>query len=306
MTHQDFHPDFRRVAPLLPKGSLVAKRFRLMRGAERLRPPDRPARGVEVERLGPITMRLHRARTPDPQSRGALLWIHGGGYVIGTSRMDEKFCARVANELGILVVSVDYRRAPEHPFPTPLHDCYDALQWLASRPDVDPARIAIGGASAGAGLTAALALLARDRGEIRPAFQLLSYPMLDDRTATRTDLDESRVRMWNNESNRFGWTSYLGNLSGAPAVSGLAVPARHDDLRDLAPAWIGVGTFDLFHDEDVAYARRLREAGVSCELDVIPGAFHGFDVVFSRAGVSREYRDTQVRVLGRALGATVS
>ncbi len=294
------------MAPLLPRGGLVAKRFRFVRFIERLQLPERPARGVEIERLGPFTVRVRQPRTRGPQIRAALLWIHGGGYVIGTSRMDEKFCVRVANELGILVAAVDYRRAPGYPFPTPLHDCYDALRWLASRSDVDRARIAIGGASAGAGLAAALALLTRDRGEIRPAFQLLSYPMLDDRTATRTDLDEGRVRMWNNESNRFGWTSYIGAAPGAADVSGLAAPARHEDLRDLPPAWVGVGTFDLFHDEDVAYAHGLRDAGVPCELEALPGVFHGFDVVWPRARISRTYRDTQVRVLAEALGARVS
>jgi acetyl esterase/lipase len=197
---------------------------------------------------------------------------------------------------------VDYRLAPEHPFPTPLHDCHDALVWLAGHDGVDPARIIIGGASAGGGLAAALALLARARGEVEPIFQLLSYPLLDDRTVVRADIDGRSHRLWTNRSNRFGWQSYLGAPPGSDGVSGLAAPGRADDLRHLPPAWIGVGTCDLFHDEDVAYADRLRKAGVPCETSVVPGAFHGFDVVRPGAAISQEYRAAQVRALADALG----
>ena len=128
-------------------------------------------------------MRLHR---PDGVSRPgpALLWIHGGGYVIGTAQQDDELCRRFARELGVTVAAVDYRLAPEHPYPAPLEDCYAALTWLAALPAVDPARVAIGGASAGGGLAAALALLARDRGEVTPTLQLLAYPMLDDRSGS--------------------------------------------------------------------------------------------------------------------------
>jgi acetyl esterase/lipase len=221
---------------------------------------------------------------------------------MGTPAEDDRFCQLVARQLGIVVGAVDYRLAPEHPFPTPLHDCHDALAWLAERHDVDPARIAIGGAGAGGGLAAALALLARDRGEVEPIFQLLSYPMLDDRTVVRTDVDGRSHRLWTNRSNRFGWQSYLGARPGSEGVSGLAAPGRADDLRHLPRAWVGVGTCDLFHDEDLAYAERLGKAGVPCETFVVPGAFHGFDVVRPGAAVSLEYRAAQVRALAAALG----
>ncbi|MGX9901144.1 alpha/beta hydrolase fold domain-containing protein [Arthrobacter sp. SA17] len=148
-----------------------------------------------------------RAGTP------ALLWIHGGGMVLGAAAQDSRFCRRVADELNIVVVSVEYRLAPEHSFPIPLEDCYTALQWLARQPDVDPANIAIGGQSAGGGLAAALALLAKERGEIRPVLQLLSYPMLDDRTTIRTDIDPRWLRIWSPRSNRFGWRAYLGEAT---------------------------------------------------------------------------------------------
>lgn len=167
--------------------------------------------------------------------------------------------------------------------------------------DVDAARIAIVGESAGGGLGAALALLARDRGDIQPAVQVLSYPMLDDRTAAQTDEHPSRRRLWNATSNRFGWDAYLGPLAGG-AVPGLAAPARAQELSGLAPAWIGVGTYDLFHDEDVTYADRLRDAGVSCDLVIIPGAYHGFDHFEARAAVSRDFLRSRLSALSGALG----
>jgi acetyl esterase/lipase len=131
--------------------------------------------------------------------------------VLGDAAQDSRFCRRIADQLDIVVDSVEYRLAPEHPFPTPLEDCYAALQWLARQPDIDPARIAVGGESAGAGPAAALALLAKERGEIHPVVQLLSYPMLDDRTTTRTDIDPRRLRIWSQKSNRFGWRAHLGD-----------------------------------------------------------------------------------------------
>ena len=249
---------------------------------------------VEVITLGSgAGVRLFRpVGVPEPAP--ALLWIHGGGYVIGTAQQEDQVCRRFSRRLGITVASVEYRLAPEHPYPVPLEDCYSALAWLAGLPAVDRARVAIGGASAGGGLAAALALLARDRGEIPLAFQLLVYPMLDDQSAMTAE--NPNYRLWNTRSNRFGWTAYLGNAD--PQV---AVPARRADLSGLAPAWIGVGTHDLFHDEDLAYAKRLTDAGVPCEVEVIPGAFHGFDRVATKALVSRGFFDSQCDALRTAL-----
>jgi acetyl esterase/lipase len=236
-----------------------------------------------------------RPRTP------ALLWIHGGGMVLGDAAQDSRFCRRIAEQLNIVVVSVEYRLAPEHPFPTPLEDCYAALRWLARQADIDPARIAVGGASAGGGLAAALALLAKERGEIRPVLQLLSYPMLDDRTTTRTDIDPRRLRVWSPYSNRFGWRAYLGPATADGNVPPLAAPARYDDLSGLPPAWIGVGTNDLFHDEDVTYARRLQQAGVDCTLHVVPGAYHNFDSIEPKTGLSQAFVEAQTTALDEAL-----
>ena len=259
----------------------------------------RPTPGVEVVALGERSLRLHRPRGADPDA--ALLWIHGGGMVIGSARQDDALCARYAEELGILVAAVDYRLAPEHPFPAPLDDCHEALVWLAAQPGIDPARIAIGGASAGGGLAAGLALLARGRGEVTPCFQVLAYPMLDDRTATRTDLDERNFRAWNNKANRFGWESYTGHPAGDPGVSELAAPARAEELSGLPPAWLGVGSLDLFREEGLSFAERLAAAGVPCEVHLVEGAFHGFDVMVPKASVSRAFQSSQISALGRQL-----
>jgi acetyl esterase/lipase len=275
--------------------------FPLMRRLEPLMERRSPPEGVESEAVGSVQIRLHRPPDSASVPYPAVLWIHGGGFIMGSPAQDDAVCQVFARKLGALVAAVRYRRAPEHPFPAALHDCHEGLEWLAKRDDVDQARIAIGGASAGGGLAAALALLARERGVVSPCFQLLSYPMLDDRTVLRTDLDERYFRLWNCEANRFGWTSYLGGEPGAPGVSSLAAPAREENLSGLPPAWVGVGTLDLFFDEDVAYAKRLRTSGVPCDVHVVEGAFHGFDSVAAKAGITRAFRMEQVQALASAL-----
>jgi acetyl esterase/lipase len=292
------HPELRTLSKVLPRG-LGPRSVRVVRAIERIVPAS-SRHGVEVVDLGGAAVRVHRPRVAVPGPLPALLWIHGGGYVIGTAAQEDAFCRRFADELGAVVAAVEYRVAPEHPFPTPLEDCHDALVWLAGTDEVDPARVAIGGASAGGGLAAALAQLALDRGQVDPVFQLLTYPMLDDRTARRDDLDERGFRLWNNASNDFGWRSYLGATPGSDEVPDGAVPARRDDLVGLAPAWIGVGTQDLFHDEDLAYAERLRAAGVPCQVEVVEGAFHAFDYLAPTSSISRRFRDSQLDSLAGA------
>jgi acetyl esterase/lipase len=291
-----FHPELERAARFLPRTLISPYTLPLIRGASRLLIRGGAPAGVEVLTLASgVGVRLHRppgATEPGP----GLLWIHGGGYVIGTASQDDVVCRRIARDLGITVVAVDYRLAPEHPYPTPLEDCYSALSWLAGLPAVDPTQVAIGGASAGGGLAAALALLTRDRGEIDLVAQLLVYPMLDDRSGTAEGLHDPNHRLWTQSSNRYGWASYLGD-----ADPNVAVPARRDDLAGLPPAWVGVGTLDLFHDEDLAYAERLQAAGVPCEVEVVPGAFHGFDGVVSKAEVSKSFLASQIEFLRGAL-----
>jgi acetyl esterase/lipase len=210
--------------------------------------------------------------------------------------MDDARCRQLAYELDITVAAVDYRLAPAHPYPAPLHDCYDALRWLADQPSLDATQIAVAGASAGGGLAAALTLLTRDRGEIQLAAELLVYPMLDDRTAERVDARAAHRRLWNNTSNRLGWRAYLGGTE--PAV---AVPARCADLSGLPPTWIGVGSVDILHDESVRYAHRLKAAGVDCELNIVDGAFHGFDAVAPKTGVAQDFFANQCGFLRKAL-----
>jgi acetyl esterase/lipase len=296
MPTTDFHPDLRRVARLAPRGLVGPRTLRLVRRLSPVIQRSKTPRGVEVLTLGSgVRVRLHRP-VGVSQPTAALLWIHGGGYVIGSAQQDDALCQRFTRELGVTVAAVDYRLAPEHPYPAPLEDCYSALTWLAGLPAVDPARVAIGGASAGGGLAAALALLARDRGEISPVLQLLAYPMLDDRSGSVAA--NPNYRLWSPKSNRFGWQAYLGN-----ADPQIAVPARREDLSGLAPAWIGVGTHDLFHDEDLAYAERLTAAGVPCHVEVVPGAFHGFDLIVPKAAVSQAFFASQCASLRTALAA---
>jgi acetyl esterase/lipase len=301
MNQQPFHPQL-RAARFLPRTIITARTLPTLRVLTKLtgstRRPDAQVVPVDED----VSVHVFRPASARPGTP-ALLWIHGGGMVLGDAAQDSAFCRRIADELNIVVVSVEYRLAPEHPFPTPLEDCYTALQWLARQPDIDPARIAIGGQSAGAGLAAALALLAKERGEIRPVLQLLSYPMLDDRTTTRTDIDPRRLRIWSPRSNRFGWRSYLGPDTVAGTAPPLAAPARYADLSGLPPAWIGVGTNDLFHDEDVAYARRLQQAGVASTLHVVPGAYHNFDSIEAKAAVSQAFIQAQITALDEALNA---
>lgn len=301
---EPFHPDLAaaRWIPLVSAGPRTLWMFRLSP------PPTRPDPDVRIETVpfaGPAGDMGYRLFRPGGSGHGsertpALLWIHGGGLILGTPQQDDSSNLALARDLGIAVFSASYRLAPDHPAPAALDDLVAGFRALVARADefgIDPARIAIGGASAGGGLAAALAQRLHDEGGPQPVFQLLVYPMLDDRTVLRDDIDRRHLRMWSPESNRFAWSAYLGTDAGGPGVEAALVPARRADLSGLPPAWIGVGTLDLFHDEDVEYARRLREAGVSCELSVVPGAFHGFDAVFRRAGVTRAFHAEWARVL---------
>jgi acetyl esterase/lipase len=299
--HTDaFHPDLRVAARLLPRTTVnrhtVGPTRRLSGLGARRRVTD-----VTVESVSRhATVRVHR-NGPKPETGAAVLWLHGGGLVIGSPRQDDRWCRRIAGELDVTVAATSYRLAPQHPYPAALDDCLAAYLWLTRQPTVDPNRVAIGGASAGGGLAAALALRIRDEGHVAPAFQLLVYPMLDDRTAAQADSAAEYRRLWNNKSNAFGWASYLGAPPGSSGVSAHAAPARCTDLSGLPPAWVGVGSLDLFYDEDVTYAQRLQAAGVRCELVTIPGAFHGFDAVPGKSAVTRDFRNAQIAALAEAL-----
>lgn len=248
-----------------------------------------------------VTLRVYTPRevvTP----AACVYAIHGGGYVIGSYEMLDRvldgWCAR----LGIVGVSVEYRLAPEHTYPTPLEDCYVGLEWVHAHHEdlgVDPGRIGIQGTSAGGGLAAALALLARERGGPPIAFQVLECPMIDDRFLTESSRID-RLQVWSRESNEYGWRSYLGARYGTDDVPATAAAARADDLRGLPPAIVSVGGADGFRDEDVLYALRLSQAGVPTELHVYPGAPHGAMLVPSAPAAVQWDRDVE-DWLGRQL-----
>lgn len=224
--------------------------------------------------------------------------------MLGSVAGDDQYVEPLTDAVDCVVVSVEYRLAPDVPFPGPLEDCYAALTWLythAGALGVNPQRIAIGGGSAGGGLAASLGLLARDRGEVPVCFEVLMYPMLDDRNTRSAQEVGSDHPVWDRAGNRFGWQCYLGREPGGEDVPDHAAPARAENVSGLPPTFIGVGELDLFLDENIEYARRLLRAGVPTELHVYPGAYHGFDVFVPAAGVSRRAREDVARALRHAL-----
>ncbi|MEM9938953.1 MAG: alpha/beta hydrolase [Pseudomonadota bacterium] len=232
----------------------------------------------------------------------AYLHVHGGGYVIGAPEMSDASNVHLCAALGITIVSPDYRLAPEHPVPQPLEDCYAVLAWMhqnAGSMGLDPARIAVGGESAGGGLAAALVLDAYSKGDYPICYQLLTYPMLDDRTGDVDNPGDPTTGefVWDRDKNRFGWTSYLGD--SAPAAP--SVPARADRLEGLPPAWIGTAGLDLFRDENISYAQRLMSAGVAAELIIYPAVGHGFQWA-TEAPVTKQYVRDHLEALKRGLG----
>lgn len=248
-----------------------------------------------------VTIRVHRPKS----ATGALpclYWMHGGGYVFGDYTQDDLRFDKWCQSLNIMGVSVEYRLAPETPYPGPLEDAYAGLAWVhanAGSIGVDPARIGIGGGSAGAGLAAGLALLVRDRGEIPITCQLLVYPMIDDRRVTESSTWE--VPIWPPKSNETGWKAYLGPLFGTDDIPPYAAAARATDLAGLPPAFIIVGALDGFLDEDVDYAMRMTRASVPVELHVYPGGPHGFDALLPGTQLARRARADMEDWLRRTL-----
>jgi len=297
------HPDLRR-APLAPlpfhwRWALPLWRLAIRSTRASVGP------GVEVREHADAGVRVRVYRPRGEASGAALLWLHGGGLIVGAPAMDDGRLGAFARELGLVVVSVDYRLAPEHPFPAALDDAHAAWGWLQGEAEafgIDPARVAVGGASAGGGLAASLAQRLRDEGGPQPAAQLLLYPMLDDRTAARRELDGVGYRVWHNRSNRAGWSAYLDGAPGAPEPPAYAAAGRCADLRGLPPAWIGVGDLDLFWGEGRAYAERLEGAGIAVEMLEVEGAPHGFDALAPDAAPSRAFAASQMAFLRQRLG----
>lgn len=315
MSERRYDPAFDAILPLLPTVndfSTVEKvqAIRADRGALFAAPvPDRDDVTKEDREVpGPagapdVPIRVYRSQAGEgSQPRGAVFEIHGGGFLLGNIEMMDPWCQRVCAELDAIVVSVEYRLAPEHPFPAGVEDCYAALQWTAEQAGalgIDPARIAIAGQSAGGGLAAATALLARDRGGPALCFQLLEIPELDDRLETPSMRAFEDTPLWNRPNAVWSWRHYLGP-DHEGEVSAYAAPARAKDLSGLPPAYVSTMEFDPLRDEGIEYALRMLQAGVPVELHSYPGTFHGSALV-ATAEVSRRNAREVLEALGRAL-----
>ena len=307
----EVHPELKQIAARIPRFTFSRRNLWFLRLLEKMPRFSKIPADIQVENihiptqngLAAIRLRIYRPKTMNAPVPG-LVWFHGGGYIIGKPEQNDPCCFQYVRQAGIVVVSVDYRTAPKHPFPTPLEDGYEALKWVSAHAGslgLDADRIAIGGESAGGGLAAALTQLAHDRQEVNPIFQILVYPMLDDRSTISPEFANRSFSIWNLNSNRFGWESYLQQECGAEEVPPYSVPSRRQDLTGLPPAWIGVGSLDLFHAENTAYAQRLKECGVPCELVVVPGAFHGFELLAPKSTIGQDFRNSQISALRKYL-----
>lgn len=305
-------PAIREMMPGFDESTLPQVRAQMEAGMPGMAPPDFTADGqIEVtERTAPgpegapdITLLILR-RTDHQTAGPGIYHTHGGGMIVGDRRTGVDMFLPYVLDQGAVVVSVEYRLAPEHPHPAPVEDCYAGLVWTAEHAaelGIDPARILIAGASAGGGLAAGTALMARDRGFPELTHQVLICPMIDDRLTTHSSQCLDGEGTWDRNDNLFGWTSLLGEARGGPDVSPYAAPARADDLAGLPRTYIDVGSAESFRDEALAYAMRLSEAGVSVDLHMWGGGFHGFDLMVPQAAVSQASTRTRHEFLTRAL-----
>ena len=289
------HPELRKATAAFPKLPITSGFGRALTRSllPLLLPKAKTPAGITIEQLKtPAGLKLRLYSPAGQKNRAAMLYIHGGGMIIGSPAMDDALLSGIASELNIVIVSPDYRLAPEHPYPAAMDDCHAAWKWiqgnLAAR-GIDSTRIAIGGESAGGGLAAGLVLRIHDEGGSQPVAQWLFCPMLDDRTALDRSLDDVDHFVWNNKMNLVGWSSYLGKDIGTDRVSAYSAPARRQELKGLPKAWIGVGDVELFYEEDKAYANKLTAAGVQCELDVVSGAPHAFEGVAPDSQLAKDY-----------------
>jgi acetyl esterase len=252
-----------------------------------------------------VPVLVHRRAVAEPAAPG-LLYIHGGGFVMSDLRLFSGTVLRVADELGVVVVAVEYRLAPEHPFPAPLEDCYAVLSWMidnAAELGIDPARVGVLGESAGGGLAAGLALLARDRGGPRLCFQFLEVPELDDRLGTPSMRAHHNAPLWDQTGLVFGWRCYLGVEPGSAGVSPYAAPGRAENLAGLPPACVVVSQFDPLRDEGIAYAQQLMLTGIPTELHCYAGTLHDSSLI-EHAAVTRRMRADQLAALRRGLAVS--
>ncbi len=247
-----------------------------------------------------VMVRIYRPVAAADGARPGIYFIHGGGMVLGDIEGEDPVATMICDAVGAVVVSVEYRLAPEHPHPAPVEDCYAGLVWMARNTaelGIDPARLAVYGGSAGGGLALGTALLARDRGFPSLAFQMPIYPMIDDRNESASSHEITDIGIWDRSGNLEAWAWYLG---GAEADQ-YAAPARAQDLSGLPPTYIDVGTVDLFRDEDIAFAARLMQAGVPTELHVNPGSYHASEVFAPDAALTQRIWARRIEVLRHAL-----
>jgi acetyl esterase/lipase len=317
-THPPLDPELAIALAALPPEAcqpLLAQDIPAVRQAMALTQPDdeilRRGGAVDLEErnvpgpegapdLAVLILRPARGRGPWP----GLYYVHGGGMVLGSRRSSAAELAAWVEEIGLVAVSVEYRLAPEHPHPAPVEDCYAGLCWTAAHAcelGIGTQALIIAGQSAGGGLAAGTALMARDRGGPALSHQILLCPMLDDRAVTPSSQEFEHVGFWGRTSNHTGWTALLGDARGGPAVSPYAAPARAADLTGLPPAFIDVGSVDIFRDEDMDYAARLSRAGLPVEFHLWPGGFHGFEGVGPDSTLARAAVAARLGYLRRVL-----
>ena len=295
-------PELKPYLTAKPGLTITLETLPALREAMTLKPESLPKNdrvNVRNEIIGSnLRVRVYTPKTA-MKEYPALLWIHGGGHIMGSPEGNEDLSLRIADELGMIVVAPAYRLTPEHPYPADVEDCYAALVWMTENLPVRKDRVAVAGQSAGGGLTAAVVLLARDKGGPAIHFQMPLYPMLDYRNVTPSSHQMTDHRAWCRDFNILSWEAYLAGVSGD--VPAYASPSMADDLSNLPPAYIMVGMLDPFRDEDIAYAQRLMQAGVSVELHVIPGATHGFEAIFTESPISIKAENEYLNALKEAM-----
>ncbi|MGG6310636.1 alpha/beta hydrolase [Paenibacillus macerans] len=302
-----------RVVPELKQGLTLSPPFHLPEdlAQARMMPPVSTSRSEQVritdrQIVGAggqqMLLRVYEPIVRDGEALPALLWFHGGGYILGHPDVDDGICQSFVEAAGCVVFSPDYRLAPEHPFPAGMEDCYAALVWIAGNATelhIDINRIAIGGPSAGGGMTAAMALLARDRSGPAICYQMPLYPMIDDRNITPSSHEITNPAVWNRANNLAAWKMYLGEHANGE-ISPYAAPSRARSLAGLPPTYTCVGQLDPFRDETIEYVARLARDGVDVEFQLYPGCYHGFEHTVPHAEISLRARNGYLHALARA------
>lgn len=289
----------------LPEELMVARKTPIPSdtNSKQVRTTERYIRGMDNNEL---LIKIYEPVCVGEEKLPVVVWIHGGGFVLGHPNSDDRLCEQFVENINCIVISPDYRLAPEHPFPAALHDCYSTLLWVSEKTNrlkVDHERIAIAGGSAGGGLTAALALMARDKGGPNICFQMPLYPMLDDRNITFSSNEiTDNLAVWYRSNNLAAWSMYLGESENG-VISPYAAPIRAHDLSGLPPTYSCVGQLDPFRDETIEYMTRLANAGVEVEFHMFPGCFHAFEHIVPDAKISQHVKKQYIHALQKSLNS---